>query len=264
MKIATDSEVFLTNGDNTVSAIGVIGGSKHRPYLIDGGNLQEDNILGEFAIDAVEVDGNGRENFINAVESMKSQLLTHISPLNYEVVSSKVVDMDILRASGGKAFQFSCERDYNAWLKRANPPIDYDGCLRVAGGHIHISWDVDDYSFQPHEVIQSADIFCAIPEVVMNPDTQRKILYGKAGSYRPKQYPNGDRGVEYRTLSNFWIQSKEHIGWAYDNFLRAFHEAEHIQDYINHIGGDVIVNTINNHDVSMALNIIDELKLEVI
>jgi hypothetical protein len=42
-------------------------------------------------------------------------------------------------------------------------------------------------------------------------DKKRRELYGALGAYRPKSY-----GVEYRVLSNAWLESKEKMDIVYD------------------------------------------------
>lgn len=56
------------------------------------------------------------------------------------------------------------------------------------------------------EVIKALDCMCSIPATVLDRSkgaTERKKLYGRAGNFRPKKY-----GVEYRSLSNFWVNSR--------------------------------------------------------
>lgn len=60
------------------------------------------------------------------------------------------------------------------------------------------------------------DLHLGVPSLVLDKDTERRKLYGKAGAFRPKPY-----GVEYRTLSNFWIWSEENIKWAWDQTNKA-------------------------------------------
>jgi hypothetical protein len=41
-------------------------------------------------------------------------------------------------------------------------------------------------------------------------------MYGQAGAFRIKPY-----GMEYRVLSNAWLQTPELMGWVYDNTIKA-------------------------------------------
>lgn len=57
----------------------------------------------------------------------------------------------------------------------------------------------------PKVTIPLMDLFCGIPSVLIDRSKDAKIrrmLYGKAGDFRKPNY-----GLEYRSLSNFWIKS---------------------------------------------------------
>jgi hypothetical protein len=87
----------------------------------------------------------------------------------------------------------------------------------------------------------------------MDNGIERKQLYGKAGAYRPKSY-----GVEYRSLSNFWIFEPELIRWVWRNTERAL------------VMGDVsgeekrILDAVNNNNVAAAKKLIKKFDLEVV
>ncbi|MHA1950113.1 MAG: putative amidoligase domain-containing protein, partial [Candidatus Thorarchaeota archaeon] len=60
------------------------------------------------------------------------------------------------------------------------------------------------------------DLFVGIPAAYVNFDKGPSILrshlwYGKPGRYRETEY-----GLEYRTLSNFWLASPDLVGLIYD------------------------------------------------
>ena len=112
-----------------------------------------------------------------------------------------------------RAHVFGCEPDMNAWTGKTNPrPYCDDLKLRSCGGHVHVgSGDLDKPS-----IIKSMDLHLGIPSLPLDPDTERRQLYGKAGAYRDKSY-----GAEYRTLSNFWIWHDQLIAWCWEGANRA-------------------------------------------
>jgi len=104
--------------------------------------------------------------------------------------------------------------------------------MRSAGGHIHVETSLDKAA-----VIRAMDLFLGVPSLILDSKGgMRRQLYGKAGAYRPKSY-----GVEYRTLSNFWIFKTIHAMWVWDQtekalgFVQKFGELddESIRDAIN-------------------------------
>lgn len=145
---------------------------------------------------------------------------------------------------------FGCEPDYCAYTKKANPRPrpDHPG-MRSAGGHIHVETQA-----HPLEVVKAMDLFLGVPSVIMDDGKERKKLYGKAGAFRPKSY-----GVEYRTLSNFWMFDPKLIDWVWRNTERALnlHKwAANVSDYVE--------ECINNNDEKMANALINEYNLEVV
>jgi len=60
------------------------------------------------------------------------------------------------------------------------------------------------------------DLFLGVPSVLIDDGKERKKLYGKAGAYRYKPY-----GVEYRTLSNFWVFEPGLIDWVWNQTEKA-------------------------------------------
>jgi hypothetical protein len=129
-----------------------------------------------------------------------------------------------------EAHIFGCEPDFDAWTKRENkkpsPPHPF---MRSAGGHVHVETKQDQIL-----TIRAMDLCLGVPSVLMDKGEDRKKLYGKAGAFRPKEY-----GVEYRTLSNFWIFDEQLIRWVWRNTERALamgdisHESERILAAIN-------------------------------
>lgn len=204
--IGADPELFLkTINGKMVSAVGLIGGTKESPMPLDvaGCAVQEDNVSAEFNIPACST----FEDFKKHIKYVKSYLdnkAQEMGLLLAEKVASHSFDNDQLQTWESQVF--GCEPDFNAWTGEDNPrPNCTDFNLRSCGGHIHVGTDLD-----PTLVVRAMDLHLGVPSLHIDPDNKRRELYGKAGAHRRKPY-----GVEYRTLSNFWIWSDDLLEWAW-------------------------------------------------
>lgn len=233
--IGADPEFFLSLHGKPHSAIGLIGGTKHypRPLEREGCAVQEDNVAVEFNVPPTD----SVKTFIDNINYVMSQVKTDLNKINagFQFEMSSALCFDKSQLDNPAALEFGCEPDFNAWSLSINPrPTCDDPTLRSAGGHIHVGTDLDKIS-----VIRAMDLFLGVPSVKIDKGDLRRKLYGKAGAHRPKDY-----GVEYRTLSNFWIFSEKTINWAYKQTARALqfvndgntlskHDGAFIQDCIN-------------------------------
>lgn len=212
-----DPELFLTDRSGSMrSAIGLIGGTKLQPRPIDeqGSAVQEDNVAVEFNIPPAKT----KEEFVNNIDKVMNYLHNYVTQkdLLLCVVPAAYFPMEELLEP--RAMEFGCEPDYNVWTKSVNKSPNPEGDLlrlRSAGGHLHISWDNPDTE-SAEEVVKAMDVFCGAASVVYDSDMLRRELYGNAGAFRFKPY-----GVEYRTLSNFWLRSPDLVGWVFDQASRA-------------------------------------------
>lgn len=95
------------------------------------------------------------------------------------------------------------------------------------------------------------DVFVTLPALLIDTDERRRELYGKAGSFRFKDF-----GVECRALSNFWIHSDELIGWVYDQTIKAVETVlngeavEYLEKYSSQV--EDAINT-NNKELAKEL-----------
>jgi hypothetical protein len=124
-----------------------------------------------------------------------------------------VVNMDPkeLGELSEKARILGCEPSENVYgLPPLNPPAGY--LIRSAGGHIHLDvssliYDAKNQRDERYRLIPLLDALVGIPSVLIDRDPiqkERRKMYGRAGEYRNTAYG----GVEYRTLSNFWLRHK--------------------------------------------------------
>lgn len=237
-----DPELFLTNLEGKpVTAIGRIGGSKSFPRdLGNGFALQEDNVAVEFNIPPA----SNSKQFKASIQYVLEYLKQELNPQGLLLDISATADFTEAQLMHPQAQELGCEPDYNAWTGLVNPRPIAPPTLRSSGGHLHIGYDDSDKDTST-TVIKAHDLFCGVASILYDPDNRRREIYGKAGAHRIKTY-----GVEYRTLSNFWIKSEELTDWVYGQSEKAI-------DFINK-GNEIstkwgknIVECINNGDMDL-------------
>lgn len=247
--IGADPEIFFAEPSGKLrSVIGLLGGSKSRPFQWggDGFAYLEDNVAAEFNIPPC----TSVQEFSDAIFKSIQQLELKAEQLGMVLSTDIAKEFDDDQLRDPMAFVFGCEPDFNAWTNRINPkPRGSSMALRSVGGHVHIGFDHSKYD--RNKVIQACDLYLGVPSVLMDGDTQRRELYGKAGAHRKKPY-----GAEYRTLSNFWIWKENHHNWVYHQVERALDSVELGQDLSKDAA--LIQHAINDSDVSAAGKLMDK------
>lgn len=225
-RIGSDSEYFfqkplkeeVIDGETRyiaakiVPAIGLVGGTKENPLPIEGLPLgfavQEDNVMAEGNIPAAKDAKEFSDSF--------GKLLTHLQNIAHshklELSSRPIAFFQPEELESNQAKTIGCEPDFCVWTRKRNPIDNEHPILRIlrsTGGHIHVSFFVDKHepSMEDREwFVKGMDTFLTIPLMLRHLSSSarddeklRKMLYGKAGAFRPKDY-----GIEYRVLSNFW------------------------------------------------------------
>lgn len=257
LKLGCDPEVFLQDvvSGTLTSAIGKIGGTKAYPEplpLGDGYAVQEDNVAMEFNIPPA----SNAKQFVESIQNTLNFLEGVVRDnYGYKISHLSAASFPEKELDNPAAKVFGCDPDFNAWTGRRNPsPRSSDASLRSCGGHVHIGLPE---SINRVTVIKAMDLFLGIPSVLMDTGELRKQLYGKAGAYREKSY-----GVEYRTMSNFWIFNKDLIEWVWRNTERAVAAVES-QLPLDELRGPILT-AINRNDKELATNLVHEYGLEVL
>jgi hypothetical protein len=261
--LGCDPELFLMDATGKLRAsCGLIGGTKAHPMPLPLGKgyaVQEDNVAIEFnippAANAKEFQESIKktlEFLQNGVRSMYDFSITNLSAASFP--------KDELVAPA--ALEFGCDPDYNAWTGKRNPrPKAEDETLRSCGGHVHVG--LDTVGIDDKQIIKAMDLFLGVPSVLMDKGELRKKLYGKAGAYRT--WVKGDwHGVEYRTLSNFWVAAQDDrlTKWVWDNTEKAVNAVDLrlvVDDY-----KDSILDAIDNNNKEAAGFLINRFNLEVL
>lgn len=215
--VGADPELFIRNPNNGdfVSAHDKVPGTKYEPFKVPSGAIQVDGTALEFNIDpAATVD-----EFVNNINAVRATLNSYVP--GYNVVAEPVAyfgEQYFTWEVPSHAKELGCEPDFCGWTRDMNPRPDPGFVpMRTASGHIHIGWtegaDVYDKAHFEYcaKVARQMDYYLGVPSLLWDQDSTRRKLYGKAGAFRPKPY-----GVEYRVLSNRWLDSDALMRWVYD------------------------------------------------
>lgn len=260
-KLGCDPELFLADIDGQLKAsCGLIGGTKENPQpltvLGDGYAVQEDNVAIEFNIPAAE----SRRDFIDSIAKTMKVLQDGVNnSLGFHLDQRSWAEFPKDQLESPAAKIFGCDPDYNAWTGEQNPkPKADDETLRTCGGHIHVGYDSSQV--EKKRLIKFMDMLLGVPAVIMDAEgARRRELYGMPGAYRDKPY-----GVEYRSLSNFWVAKKDPAltGWVWNQTARAMDYA--ISPFNIDAERDRIINTIKNNDKNEAMKMCNQFQLEIL
>lgn len=242
--LGADPEIFVKRNGVLQSAFGLIPGTKAVPHAVDRGAVQVDGMALEFNIAPA---ASANEFSLN-IKTVMQQLRAMVP--DYELAIQPVANFghEYMATQPDEARELGCDPDYNAYTGQANDRPDGDRPFRTAAGHLHIGWcegaDIKDpvHIADCEAVVKMLDWYLGVPSVLLDPDVQRRELYGKAGAYRPKSY-----GVEYRVLSNFWLKSDALIEWAYTQTMAAMQALES-----GYTPSNSVPLIINRSDVTMA------------
>lgn len=260
--IGADIETFLRDmaSNEIVSAEPYIKGTKDKPFNFDKSHkyfaISLDNVAAEFCIPPVTTEEDWVRNIQKCLEYINSTIPNHLCTAALPAATLHPRFLDTPNAK-----LFGCEPDFNVWQRSVNqPPKATDATLRSCGGHIHVGYDnAEKLGIEVCEqVVKAMDVFIGVPSILQEPDNQRKLLYGKAGAFRKKEY-----GVEYRTVSNYYLAEEKLTRWAFNNTMTAV-------DYVNNGGiemidayADQIQFAINHNDKVTAQNLINSFDIQM-
>lgn len=164
------------------------------------------------------------------------------------------VPQAILDNAHPRHVELGCEPSFNAYDMRGKAVLDPRKLpYRFAGGHCHFgTWAIQKPNYE--KIVKTLDNILGVWSVGVAKyidDPIRRQYYGLAGEYRKPKYEKG-LGVEYRVLSNFWLQSPAIMQLTWDigrMCVRLAHSR-----YRNLWAGnqDETIETINNLDHKRA------------
>jgi len=249
----SDPEMFIKDTNGLISAIGLIPGDKNAPYEFEPGfSLHPDNVLAEGNIPPV----NTKEAFILAINKLKIEISKY-ADIHY---SSCELEFPQAYLQNAKAREFGCTPSFDAWNLLTRAPNAFEaGNMRTSSFHVHIGYDdTENNSTQARELIKGMDLFLGLPSLLLDPDRDRRSLYGKSGDYRVN-YQSDITIAEYRSLGGYMLIDDNHIGFVYDQMVKCI-------EYLNQgnlVREEAIAECIDNYDVDTAIQILDAFKINV-
>lgn len=224
--IGADPELFITKRKSVVSSDEV---------LTRNGNNGEYryNGYGKIVQDGIQVELN--PNYAFCRETFNVIIMRLILTLSGMLKSGEKIDRNVTTQLTKRKFgslpddkkMFGCQPSDNIHTKEQSvmmlDPSVY--LYRSAGGHIHLgnplaqtkNNKLSQIIQDPARLIPIIDIVAGNTLVLIDRDpgnVERRKNYGRAGEYRVQDYgltsfghPN--IGIEYRTLSNFWLLAPE-------------------------------------------------------
>lgn len=250
--IGSDSEMILQNHDGSfVSSHKFLKAPKDQPKWFDNFNLQNDGALLEFAINPVDTLDNFNTYIEDAIEASQELVSSHnvgLARLSHVVYPDSALESYEERLLG-------CQPSFSCWdMNEHKIDVDsfaYKGLhpnFRTTGGHVHIGFNhpknilcLDEDTFRIN-LGRMLDVYLGTWSVLVDPETERRKLYGQAGDVRMKSY-----GIEYRSLSNFWIWNKDTREELWHRVHAAYKKARThvVHDVIN---PDELIQGINEYN----------------
>ena len=244
--IGADPELFVKNPNSGefISGHMFLHGTKEEPEPCAFGALQVDGLALEFNIDPART----QEEFIHNVNAVRAQLQARVPHLQLAAVPYAEFEQQYFQELPDEVKVLGCTPDYNAYSGAPNATPDGNYNFRTASGHVHIGWTENVEPHSPHHyelccgVSRELDYYLGIYSLLWDPDNRRRSMYGKAGAFRPKSY-----GVEYRVLSNEWLNSDLLGRWVYNNAVlgtRNYLEGNRISDTYKDLARHIIDDNI--------------------
>lgn len=227
--IGADPEVFLFDKkkNHFITAKPFIPGTKEEPQVIkEGFSVHLDCVAAEYNIPPT----TSSRDFLAANRFMLDTINSLI-PGDVEIRVQGTAEFPSEELENIPASESGCEPDYNVWTRDVNPTPNFGTMnLRCSAGHIHIGYP--NVTEERSELLVKAldyHFSCAMISNENPLDFRRRNWYGKAGSFRFKEY-----GVEYRTPSNFWLRSAELVERTYNMIYKITSDLDkHSLEFLN-------------------------------
>lgn len=261
---SADPEVFLEKDGEIVPGFAVLPAKKDPGRASEGGGVfHEDGFQAEFSPAPYQC----HETMLYSTAMTMTSMMYHVNrnvPYTdscFKISDATFVELspELLAVGSDDQVALGCDRSENVWKHSGfthDNPREFP--YRMAGGHIHFGIESEAKWFhsRAERIIKAMDVFLAVPSVALFADIEdprRRQFYGRAGEFRFQKH-----GLEYRVLSNAWLQHPALAHMVLNLARGAFRlgttdweqDFKYDSEYIRHI--------INNHDVNAAKQFVEE------
>lgn len=255
-----DFEFFIhSNKENrVVSAIDLLKRNKHTPIeLGDNIKLYYDNCLGEVAFPPY----SSKDEMLQRFHTVFSRIQNYLGSA-YQMVFNAGHTFEDDQTDNDEAKEIGCEPSFDVYEQAPIQSDAFPDNFRSSGGHWHIGGTLltDDFAHRVN-LVKLLDIYLGCANVVYSDDpteAKRRTLYGFAGNHRLPPY-----GVEYRTLSSSFLNSREQTDLSFDLIQYSLNciMDEKDEAIIAQVDPNRVKLAINNCDKSLALKVLEQAKL---
>lgn len=222
--IGADPEFFVRKRQHIIPGHVFSLGTKQKPMETKHGFIQNDGLAVEVNVRPAAT----REAFIQNIFGVRDDLIQEIGNEHYLVTRPSVFFGNKTLARFPAAVRdLGCSPDYNAYTARMNTsPCAENIPFRTGAGHVHIGWSEGEnprsikHFGKCCRIVKVLDYYLGLPSLIWDKDKRRRRLYGLSGSFRPKPY-----GLEYRVLSNRWLETEKMMGYVFDRAKAAYEDA---------------------------------------
>jgi hypothetical protein len=211
VRVGADPEVFVKHLPSRaiIPVCGLVGGTKEEPNPFPGllvrSNevgiyaFQEDGVAFEFNVPATTTP----DRFATNIRSVWITLKEMLRGLELDPQLKAEHAFKESELTSPQAQRLGCIADMWAYgkdgpEKRTAFEAAQFGNRRFCGGHLHLGYN---RKVPPHIMVKFLDVLLGLPSLLHDKQGMRRQYYGLPGLYREKPY-----GLEYRSLSNYWLR----------------------------------------------------------
>lgn len=221
LTIGADPEVFVKTGGKFISGHIFNCGTKEAPLKTRNGHVQVDGLALEFNVTPSKT----AVQFVRSVRGVLNDLNKVVKAKDKDASIAAIPTVffgeDYIQSLPADVSKLGCNPDFNAYTEDVNVPPDATVPFRTGAGHVHLGFRQGNMSYEHFldccALARELDYYLGLPSLDFDTDNQRRSLYGQAGAFRPKPY-----GLEYRVLSNAWINDDNLIRFVFDQTKKCY------------------------------------------